>query len=174
VRVDTLIAELRAGEPATGSSHRGQQQLTLTDAELRAVVDDMVAQGMLRRTGHRIQLPAGGLALDPFMRGRVDELLRTLTAAGAKPPPTAAVAARLGIPAALLDQLRASGELVSLGPRIDLTRESWATIQARLERLAASGPPSVANVRDDLGTARRFAERILQRWAPLRDTRGVR
>jgi hypothetical protein len=174
VRVDTLIAELRGAEPARASSHRGRRQLALTDPELRAVVEAMVAEGVLWRTGHRVELPGGGSPLDPLMRGRVDELLRTLTAAGAKPPPAEAVAARLGIPAALLDQLRASGELVSLGPRMDLTRESWGTIGARLERLAAAGSLSVAIVRDDLGTARRFAERILQRWQSLRDTRGVR
>ena len=171
--MDALIAELRAGEPARGSSHRGQQQLALTDAELRAVVDGMVDEGLLLRTGHRVQLAGGGSSLDPTMRGRVDELLRTMTAAGAKPPPTEALAARLGIPAALLDQLRASGELVSLGPRIDLTRESWGVIRMRLDRLAAVGPLSVAMVRDDLDTARRVAERILRRWESLRDTRGV-
>jgi uncharacterized protein YciI len=78
------------------------------------------------------------------------------------------VAARLGIPAALLDQLRASGELVCVGPRIDLTRESWGAIAARLDRLAANGPLSVAIVRDDLETARRFAEAILRTWNRLR------
>jgi hypothetical protein len=102
------------------------------------------------------------------MRERVDLLLATLTAAGAAPPPAEGVAARLGIPAALLDQLRAAGELVSVGPRIDLTRESWDRASARLDRLAASGPPSVARVRDDLDTARRFAERILRHWNELR------
>jgi hypothetical protein len=102
------------------------------------------------------------------MRGRVDELLRTLTEAGAKPPPTEAVAGRLGIPAALLDQLRASGELVSLGPRIDLTRESWTAIVARLDRLASDGDLTVTAVRDELETSRRFAEATLQRWNRLR------
>ena len=102
------------------------------------------------------------------MRERVDLLLATLTAAGAAPPPAEGVAARLGIPAALVDQLRAAGELVSVGPRIDLTRESWDRVAARLDRLAASGPLSVALVRDDLDTARRFAERILQHWNALR------
>jgi hypothetical protein len=168
VRVDTLIAELRAHEPARASSHRGQQQLGLTDAELRGVVDGMVGSGALLRTGHRVWLPDGGPALDESMRERVELLLRTLTAAGAKPPPTEAVAARLGIPAALLDQLRASGELVSLAPRIDVTREAWGAIAARLDRLAANGPLSVSAVRDDLETARRFAEAILQRWNRLR------
>lgn len=166
--MDALIAELRADEPARTSSHRGRQQLGLTDAELRTVVDAMVAEGVLRRTGHRVQLPGGGLALDPIMRRRVDELLRTLTAAGPKPPPAEAVAARLGIPAALLDQLRASGELVSLGPRIDLTREAWMTIAARLDRLASDAELSVTAVRDELETSRRFAEAILQYWNRVR------
>jgi selenocysteine-specific elongation factor len=168
VRVDTLIAELRAGEPARASSHRGQRQLTLTDAELRQVVDAMVAEGVLRRAGHRVQLPDGGLALDPIMRLRVDELLRTLTGAGAKPPPTEAVAARLGIPAPMVDQLRASGELVSFGQRIDVTREAWMAIAARLDRLASDGELSVTTVRDELETSRRFAEAILQHWNRLR------
>jgi hypothetical protein len=78
------------------------------------------------------------------------------------------LAARLGIPGALVDQLRATGDLISIGPRIDVTRASWATIATRLDRLAADGPVSVAIVRDDLDTARRFAERLLQHWNRLR------
>ena len=102
------------------------------------------------------------------MRERVELLLATLTAAGAKPPPAEAVAARLGIPNYLVDQLRAAGDLISLGPRIDVTREAWATIADRLDRLAIGGAPTVSAVRDELETARRFAEAILQRWNRLR------
>jgi len=164
VRVDTLIAELRSAESTGTRTHRGQQPLTLSDSELRAVVDGMVGSASLLRTGHRVWLPEGGPPLDHVMRERVELLLATLTAAGAKPPPAEVVASRLGMPTALLDQLRASGELVSIGPRIDVTRESWGKIAVRLDRLAADGPLSVARVRDELETARRFAERILQQW----------
>lgn len=110
------------------------------------------------------------------MRERVELLLATLNAAGAKPPPAEGVASRLGIPGALLDQLRATGDLISIGPRMDVTSEAWATIAARLDRLALDGIVSVAIVRDDLDTARRFAERILQHWNRVRshrDRRGV-
>ncbi|MEP7040271.1 MAG: hypothetical protein ABI864_01725 [Chloroflexota bacterium] len=167
LRVDTLINELRSGEPARTRSHRGQQPLTLTDSDLREVVDGMVQSVSVLRTGHRVRLPDGGPALDQVMRERVELLLAALTAAGAKPPPAEQAASRLGIPAALLDQLRQHGDLISIGPRIDVTRESWATITARLDRLAAEGPVSVVMVRDELDTARRFAERILQRWNAL-------
>lgn len=168
VRVDTLIGELRGAEPARPLRHRGQQALTLTDAGLRGVVDSLVESGALLRTGHRIRLAGGGPALDKVMRERVDLLLGTLTAAGAKPPPAEAVAARLGIPDQLVDQLRAAGDLVRIAPRIDVTRESWATIAGRLDRLAEGGDVTVSAVRDELATTRRIAEAILQRWNPPR------
>ena len=169
LRVDALVAQLRGAEPARASGHRGQRALTLSDAELRTVVDGLVLAGSMLRTGHRVRLPDDDIpALDPVMRERVEVLVATLTAAGARPPSAEALATRLGVPAQLLDQLRASGELVSIGPRIDLTRESWAALATRLEQLAAAGPLSVAIVRDDLDTARRFAERILHHWNRLR------
>lgn len=168
VRVDALIAELRAAEPARTLRHRGQQALTLTDTELRGVVDSLVESGALLRTGHRIRLTDGGPGLDKVMRERVELLLGTLTVAGAKPPPAEAVAAGLGIPGGLVDQLRAAGDLVSIGPRIDVTRESWATITGRLDRLAEGSDLTVGAVRDELATTRRLAEAILQRWNPLR------
>jgi hypothetical protein len=168
LRVVPLIAGLRAGVPGRSIGHRGQQALTLSDTDLRRVVDDMVRCGSLLRTGHRVHLAEGGPTLDDVMRERVELLLAALTAGGAKPPPVEAVASGLGVPGALVDQLRGAGELISVGPRIDLTRASWDAIGGELDRLAVDGPPSVAAVRDALDTTRRFAEAILQHWNRLR------
>lgn len=164
VRVDTLVGELRAGEPARATGHRGRQPLLLGDAELRAVVDEMVTAGTLRRSGHRVQLEEGGQTLDPIMRERVDQLLATLAAGGATPPPAEAVATRLGIPGALIDQVRAAGDLVSVAPRIDYPRDVWLDISHRLDQMALERAPSVREIRDELGTARRHAEAILRHW----------
>jgi len=164
VRVDTLVGELRAAEPARATGHRGRKPLMLSDAELRAVLDEMVATGTLRRSGHRVRLQKAGQALDPIMRERVDQLLATLTAGGATPPAAEVVAKRLGIPDGLVDQMRASGELVSVAPRIDYPRGVWLDISHRLDQLALEGAPSVREVRDELGTARRHAEAILRHW----------
>ena len=168
LRVDALVTELRSATPAGTRSHRGQQPLTLTDAELRTVVDGLVQAGSVLRTGHRVRLAEWGPVLDRVMRERVELLLTTLTSAGAKPPPAEGVAVRLGIPSALVEQLRGSGELVSIGPRMDLTRESWARIAGRLDGLAQGGGLTVSLVRDELETTRRIAEAILQRWNRLR------
>jgi hypothetical protein len=164
LRVDRLIADLRAAEPSRPSAHRGRRPLTLTDAQLRQVVDALVGSGMVHREGHRVSLPGAAPVLHAIMQKRVDELIDVLATAGATPPPAEGVAAGLGIPAAVLDELRASGELVAAGPRIDYPREAWARIRAVLDRLAAAGPLSVRAVRDELGTTRRHAEAILHRY----------
>jgi hypothetical protein len=171
LRVDALVAALRAGEPARPLSHRGRGAISLTDAELRQVVDGMVESGTLLRTGHRVQLPGEDRALDPVMRRRVDQLLATLAAAGATPPPVEPLARGLGLPEAMLAQLRAAGELVSVAPRIDYARETWEEIAVRLDQLPADGVPSVRLVRDELATTRRHAEAVLRRWS--RDRRAV-
>jgi hypothetical protein len=164
LRVDTLVAELRASEPARTSGHRGRQQLTLTDADLRAVVDVLVSSGGLLRSGHRVRLSASEPPLEPIMSERVDRLLAELGSAGAAPPSVDGVAARLGIPGPLVVQLRASGRLIEVGPRIDYTREAWAAISHRLDALARKAQLSVQAVRDELGTSRRHAEAILRHW----------
>lgn len=173
LRVDTLIAELRAADPSRASAHRGRQPLALTDADLRAVIDELVRAGTMVRLGHRVSLPDRAPRLDPIMRERVERLMAALREAGATPPPAERVAKGLGIPPALLDQLRAAGDLVSLGPRIDVPREVWIQIRERLDQLV-DGPLSARLVRDELGTTRRHAEAILRhRLSDDRDRRGV-
>ncbi len=174
VRVDTLVAELRAGERQRPASHRGATPLTLDDAALRSVVDGLVTRGSLERGGHRVRLPEHAPTLDPAMRERVDRLLAGLASAGSAPPPVAGIASRLGIPSVVVDQLRASGELVSLEAGIDYPRSTWAELEVRLARMAARGPLSVRRVRDELRATRRHAEAILRRHRGARRSRAGR
>jgi hypothetical protein len=138
------------------------------------VIDDLVDSGALLRVGHRVRPAERSKDPDELMRARVLSLLAALTAAGATPLSADEVAARLGIPLPLLDQLRAAGEVIGLGPRIDLTRESWAWVSGRLDQLAVRREPTVAGLRDDLGTSRRFAEAFLRHWnrARIKDKGG--
>ena len=106
VRVDVLVRELRATSEARPPTHRGATPLTLDDAQLRAVVDELVADGTFGRRGHRVSLSDAAPSLDPMMRGRIDRLLAGLAEAGAAPPPVSGIAARLGIPPGVVDGLR--------------------------------------------------------------------
>jgi hypothetical protein len=134
------------------------------------VVDGMVASGTLLRAGHRVRLPDAAPGLDPIMRERLARLLATLAAGGATPPSAEAVAIGLGIPPAIVDQLRAAGELVEVGPRIDYPRATWLLISATLDRLAADEVLSVRRVRDELATTRRHAEAMLAHWNQARSS----
>ncbi len=160
LRIDSLVARVRsAAGRRPPPRHRGSTPLMLGDADLRRVIDDMGADGRLVRTGRRVRLPDAAPGLDPEMQGRVDRLLEGLRSAGADPPRVEGIAGRLGIPPAVIDQLRVAGVLRHIGPGIDYPSDVWAAIQARLEGM--SGSLTVANVRDSLRTSRRHAEAIL-------------
>ena len=160
VRVDTVVAAVRA-TPRSPAGHRGSTPLDLDDAAVRRVIDEMVAAGALVRRGHRVRLPSHRPGLDPVMRERADRLLDGLREAGAEPPRVDGLAARLGITPAVLGQLRRSGELVSVAAGVDYPGDVWASITARVDRMAARGPMTVARLRDELRTSRRHAEAIL-------------
>jgi hypothetical protein len=160
LRMDSLVSRVRS---ASGRKppprHRGATPLTLEDAELRRVIEEMADDGRLRRTGRRVGLPESRPGLDPEMAERVDRLLEGLRSAGAEPPRIDGLAGRLGIPPTVIDQLRAGGMLRQIAPGIDYPADVWSALLARVAGM--SGSLSVARVRDELRTSRRHAEAIL-------------
>jgi hypothetical protein len=159
IRLDALVSRVRsAASRKPPPRHRGSTPLILEDADLRRVIDEMATDGRLVRTGRRVRLPDENPGLDPEMEARVDRLLEGLRTAGAAPPRVDALAARLGIPPIVLDQLRAAGMLRHIGPGIDYPSDVWSALR---DRLSTAGPMSIARVRDELRTSRRHAEAIL-------------
>lgn len=160
LRVDALVSRVRsAAGRKPPPRHRGATPLTLDDADLRRVIDDMADDGRLARNGRRVGLPESRPAMDPEMEERVDRLLEGLRAAGAEPPRVDGLAGRLGITPTVVDQLRAGGVLRQIAPGIDYPADVWSALQARVQ---AMGPTlSIARVRDELRTSRRHAEAIL-------------
>jgi hypothetical protein len=163
LRTDALLAQLREEDAAPRPArHRGGQPLLLDDGELLSVLDDLVARGEVERHGRRVRLAGEGPRLDAEMRGRIERLLTGLREAGYEPPRVEAVASRLGVPLGLVDALRRAGTLVSVAPGIDYPREVWDELRGRLARMAASGPLTIARVRRELRTSRRYAEAVLE------------
>ena len=160
IRTDALVARVRdAARRRPPPRHRGATPLELDDVGLRAVIEAMVEDGRLRRTGRRVRLPDREPGLAPEMAERVERLLSGLREAGASPPRVEGPAARLGIPPAVLDQLRSGGVLRHVADGIDYPSDVWARLAARVEEMR--GTVSVARLRDELGTSRRHAEAIL-------------
>jgi hypothetical protein len=160
LRIDSLVSRVRAAASRKPPPrHRGATPLTLDDADLRRVVDDMGVDGRLVRTGRRVRLPDARPGLDPEMQERVDRLMDGLRAAGAEPPRVEGLAGRLGIPPTVIDQLRAGGMLRSIAPGIDYPADVWSALRARVDEMP--GNLNVARVRDYLRTSRRHAEAII-------------
>ena len=160
LRLDALVSRVRsAAGRRPPPRHRGAQPLTLEDADLRRVIDDLVTDGRLARNGRRIRLPEAKPGLDPEMDERVGRLLEGLRSAGAAPPRVDGLAARLGIPPPVIEQLRAGGVLRQIAPGIDYPADVWSRLRARVEE--APGQPSIGRLRDELHTSRRHAEAIL-------------
>ena len=171
LRMDALVRRVReAAKRKPPPRHRGATPLTLEEADLRRVIEEMADDGRLVRAGRRFGLRGAALSLDPETADRVERLLEGLRAAGADPPRVDGLAARLGITPTVLDQLRAGGILRQIGPGIDYPSDVWLALAARVETMR--GPLSVARIRDELRTSRRHAEAIL--GALARDRRAVR
>jgi hypothetical protein len=160
LRIDSLVSRVRAAaRRKPPPRHRGSAPLTLEDAELRRVIDEMADDGRLARHGRRVGLRGAEPSLDPEMAERVGRLMEGLRSAGAEPPRVDGLAARLGIPPAVVDQLRVGGQLRQIAPGIDYPADVWSALQERLD--AMRGPMSVGRLRDELRTSRRHAEAIL-------------
>jgi hypothetical protein len=160
LRIDALVGRVRAAAGRRPPPrHRGSTPLLLGEADLRRVIEDMAVDGRLVRHGRRVRQSQEGPGLDPEMADRVERLLTGLRAAGAAPPRVDGLAARLGIPPSVLDQLRAAGMLRRVAPGIDYPADVWAMLRARLDEMP--GQLSVARVRDELRTSRRHAEALI-------------
>jgi hypothetical protein len=176
IRVDALMRRVRtlADADRRPRSHRGALASDLTEPELQAVIGGLVAAGKLERRGHRVNLRGERPGLSGEMAERVDRLVEGLRAAGAEPPRVEAVASRIGIPPAVIDQVRSSGMLVSLAPGIDYPREVLEALLDRIGGLSTRGPLTTGRVALSLGTSRRYAEALLERYRARRAAEKAR
>jgi selenocysteine-specific elongation factor len=100
--------------------------------------------------------PAAKSALAPLSPAAL-ELEARLRAAGHEPPPDAE------LPAEALTALRAHGRITRLGRGMHIHRDALADV-ARLvtTMIERDGPLTLAALRDELGTSRRYAQALLE------------
>jgi selenocysteine-specific elongation factor len=96
------------------------------------------------------------------------DLEARLKAAGHEPPPDA----ELGPPDALA-ALRAHGRAVRLGRDMHIHPDALAHVEARIVALGQNGEITLAGVRDDLHTSRKYAQALLEHFDAARLTLRV-
>jgi selenocysteine-specific elongation factor len=91
-----------------------------------------------------------------------------LRAAGHEPP----TEAELGEAAAELPALRAAGRAVRVGRTLHYHPEALATVEGRVVAFCEShGSITIAQLRDELGTTRKFAQALLEHFDAAKVTR---
>lgn len=170
-RIDAVRGAVQTAPTARSPRHRGGSLRAIDDVTFDAALDALVAAGRVMRNGRRIQLAVDRPVLGDQMRARANALLDALRAAGATPPRTESVARPLGVPIAVVEGLRAAGELVSIAPGIDYPADVIAGLVERLNG-AAPGEPTRAAIIEELGVSRRYADALLSHLT--RDSRAVR
>jgi len=110
-------------------------------------VDEVVAEEAT------VRLASHGVSLSPEQERARDALFATIESAGLTPPLTK----ELNVDPELLQSLSRSGELVRIGD-FHLTKRQAEDIRAKVrEAIDSRGPVTVAEIRDLLGTSRKYA-----------------
>jgi selenocysteine-specific elongation factor len=113
-----------------------------------------------------VAAPAPQPAPEPLSAAAL-ALADRLRAAGHEPP----VAAELGAVAAELEALRGAGLAVRIGRSMYAHPDALAEVRGHVERLvAAEGAVTMARLRDELGTSRRYAQALLEHLDAARVT----
>jgi selenocysteine-specific elongation factor len=115
--------------------------------------DEIVCEGDVVRLRER------GVTISGAEREKADAALEKLRAGGVSPPALGDV----GVDPGLAKALERSGELVLTALDIGYPAQTWREIERRVVELAAQGPVTVSEVRDALGTSRKYALPILQK-----------
>jgi selenocysteine-specific elongation factor len=165
-RVMAAVEALHAEQPLLTSHERARVFARLahvaSESLLSAVADRLVARGELTATAGRLACSGFRPKLSANMLRLKETIVEAHRAAEFHPPEPASFAAKAGGNAGhlgeLFDVCVAEGVLVRVADGLYLHTEAEAEMRRRLtERFAAGGGLTVAEIRDLLGTSRKYA-----------------
>jgi len=163
-----IAAELGArSSQSRPPSHRGGSQPDLD--ELGPSLQALVDSGAVESTPDGFRLSGTVPTLGPDMDARVAEMIALLRAGGVEPMPVSAAARQAGVPPAVIDQVRAVGMVVTIGPRIEYPVSTLADLQRALtEARRDDGTIDRAALRGATGLSHRRADALID-WAEATD-----
>jgi len=143
-----------------------RRSLAATDDLVDALLEDLVATGVLARSGGTLRLASHRVSLGE-REEEIERLVRTI--ADAEPtPPTVAELTAAGNKRDAIDAAVSTGRLVRVSPEIVMTPELVAKAERIARDLGADGI-TVSAFRERLGTSRKFALPLLEHL----DARGI-
>jgi selenocysteine-specific elongation factor len=117
-------------------------------------------EGLLVRDGAVVRSPGHGSALSGDERSLADRVLSELRRQGGSPSPFA----EAGLTYELAKALERTGEVVLVSPVIAYPADTWADVERKVvDLISSNGPATVAQVRDAVGTSRKYAVPLLEK-----------
>ncbi|CAN5889184.1 selenocysteine-specific translation elongation factor [soil metagenome] len=164
---DRISAQVVAHVRSFQDSHSLDPGLPLTTLRTALRLDHRFIDEMVDELSRRKMVVADGAVVrTPDFKPMIlaperDQILQELTGAGASPPTFAVLAADYG--ADMVRALVRSGDLVQVSPEFVYTTKWVEQVKEVLKaRIAGSGPFTVAQFRDLIGTTRKFAVPLLE------------
>jgi len=136
------------------------------------LVGRAVAEGYVVERGDFLARPGHTITFTPAQQARVDALLAAFRRQPATPPSMADSLQQ--VDAEILSALAHQGALVRLNEDVLLLGETYeAMVAGIIGHIKANGSMTVAQVRDQFGTSRKYALALMERLDELKITRRV-
>ena len=165
-KAQQALAAFHAQNPLRAGMTREElrSRLNLTGALAGQVLPALAAHGALADDAGALHLPGHEVALDDAQQQQMDAYVAALAKSPFADPPS--------IDATLLAYLAEQGRVVRAGDGVTFGAATYATFTGRIvDHLKANGTVTVAEVRDLLGTSRKYALAILEHMDDEKVTR---
>jgi selenocysteine-specific elongation factor len=161
---------LRSGMPREELRTR----LGLDSRVFNRVQEQLLDQGLIAESGPLVRSIDHVVVLNEAQERSVRAMLQELASAGASPPPRNSLEEGFELSSEVIDALVTRGDLVDVAP--DLVYDSTTytrVVEAVVGAIQTHGSLSVAQVRDTLGTSRRYALALMAHLDERKVTRRV-
>ena len=136
----------------------------IPDEPMPAIADWMLSSGVVARSGDAFHLPTHSATLPPTWQKEAQSLWQTITSAGLQPPTRDELEAYSPNARAILGFWVSTGEAVALGEGVVLPSDAFARArQTVVESLQGGKSMAAGQLREVLGTTRKYAVPILER-----------
>jgi selenocysteine-specific elongation factor len=161
---------LRSGVPREEIRSR----LRLSAREATALLDALADREIVVVEESTVRLPGHQVRFSPEQEARVAGFLAALGEAPYAPPALDELAGRFGLDEEILSVLLARGEIVRVAETIAFRGDAFSQMRDQIvHHLGAAGTISVAEVRDQFDTSRKYALALMEYFDQQRLTRRV-
>jgi len=171
-QISAALADYHARYPLRRGLPRemARSRLGLAQRPFDLFVRRLAALGTVVEDGEVLRLPEHQVRLTPEQ----EERARAYEAALRREPFTPPAPAEYGLDPELVQALADLGRVVRITDEVVFAPEAWETMRERvLALIESNGSVTLAQVRDALGTSRKYAQALLEYLDQLRLTRRV-